>query len=171
MSKLLKYTFRPQNYMGACFQAPCTAPGQRPMEMHQGEHLKQSLFFIHSKIVQHVTDMLDSLGIGCWGFLQYLTQMGFGPNTASHFTIFPIDTSKLFATQKKIYIYIHIEIMFCIKSTKSMLAVLNYGCMFPGSPCHTQTETNGNAPCSLIMLCIAVCLIWKITQVCTKNAK
>ena len=27
-----------------------------------------------------------------------------------------------------------------------------YGCMFPGSLCHTQTETNGNAPCSLILL-------------------
>ena len=22
-----------------------------------------------------------------------------------------------------------------------------YGCMFPGSPCHTQTETDGNTPC------------------------
>ena len=27
-----------------------------------------------------------------------------------------------------------------------------YGCMFPGSLCHTQTETNGNVPCSLILL-------------------
>ena len=27
-----------------------------------------------------------------------------------------------------------------------------YECMFPGSPCCTQTETNGNAPCSLIIL-------------------
>ena len=27
-----------------------------------------------------------------------------------------------------------------------------YGCMFPGSSCCTQTETNGNAPCSLILL-------------------
>ena len=26
----------------------------------------------------------------------------------------------------------------------------NYGCMFPGSPCCTQTKTDGNAPCSLI---------------------
>ena len=25
-----------------------------------------------------------------------------------------------------------------------------YGCLFPGSLCLTQTETNGNAPCSLI---------------------
>ena len=27
-----------------------------------------------------------------------------------------------------------------------------YGCMFPGSLCCTQTEPNGNAPCSLIFL-------------------
>ena len=25
-----------------------------------------------------------------------------------------------------------------------------HGCKFPGSPCHTQTMTDGNAPCSLI---------------------
>ena len=33
---------------------------------------------------------------------------------------------------------------------KEMVSKL-YGCMFPGSPCHTQTETNGNTPCSLIL--------------------
>ena len=27
-----------------------------------------------------------------------------------------------------------------------------YGCTFPGSPCCIWTETNGNAPCSLISL-------------------
>ena len=27
-----------------------------------------------------------------------------------------------------------------------MLVVPNYGCMFPGSSCHTWTETNGNTP-------------------------
>ena len=27
-----------------------------------------------------------------------------------------------------------------------------YGCMFPGSLCRIRTETNGNAPCSLISL-------------------
>ena len=86
--------------MGASFQAPCATPRQRLMEMHHGEHLKQSLFFICSKIVQHVADMLDSLGIGSWGFLQYPTQMGFRPNTASHFIIIPIDTSELFAIKK-----------------------------------------------------------------------
>ena len=26
----------------------------------------------------------------------------------------------------------------------------NYGCMFPGSSCHTWTKTDGNTPCSLI---------------------
>ena len=50
-----------------------------------------------------------------------------------------------------------------------------YGCMFPGSPCCTQTETNGNAPCSLIILYISVCLFMKkekkITQVCTRKCK
>ena len=25
-----------------------------------------------------------------------------------------------------------------------------HGCKFPGSPCHTQTKTDGNTPCSLI---------------------
>ena len=40
-------------------------------------------------------DMLDGPGIGIWGFLQYLTQIGFGPNTASYFNVIPIDTSKL----------------------------------------------------------------------------
>ena len=29
-----KKGFRPQNYMGACFQAPCATPRQRQMEMH-----------------------------------------------------------------------------------------------------------------------------------------
>ena len=28
----------------------------------------------------------------------------------------------------------------------------NYGCMFPSSPCHTCTVTNGNTICSLINL-------------------
>ena len=29
-------SFRPQNYMGASFQAPRATPGQRQMEMHHG---------------------------------------------------------------------------------------------------------------------------------------
>ena len=54
-----------------------------------------------------------------------------------------------------------IKIRFGFKSTNSMLAVVNYGCMFPGSPCHTQTETNANTPCSLIILYISVSLFTK----------
>ena len=101
-------------------------------------------------------DMLDGLGIGSWGFLQYLTQMGFEPNTASYSNVIPIDTSELVH-----YKNVYIEIKFGIKSTNSMLVVLNYGCMFPDSLCCTQTETNGNAPCSLNILYIAVCLSQK----------
>ena len=55
-----------------------------------------------------------------------------------------------------------------------------YGCTFPGSPCHTWTETNGNTPCSLIMVifqdashdksCRYVQII-VIIIICSKNMK
>ena len=67
--------------MGASFQAPCATPRQRLMEMHHGEHLNRHCFPFIPKLANMSVDMLDSFGIGSWGFLKYLTQNG--PNTAS----------------------------------------------------------------------------------------
>ena len=83
----------------------------------------------------------------------------------SHFIIFPIDTSQLFVTEhpagKAGYSVMSLlqclaqgqgkrkrkKINFLVSKTQnSVLAFLNYGCMFPGSPCCTWTETNGNIP-------------------------
>ena len=101
--------------MGASFQAPRATPGQRPMEMHHGEHLNRHCFPFVPKLANMSADMLDGLGIGCWDFLQYLTQNG--PNTASYSNVIPIDTSRLCSLLKK---NVYIKIKFGIKSINSM---------------------------------------------------
>ena len=65
--------------MGACFQAPHAAPGQRLMETYLGKHKIFNNFFISLsfssvtvhcslQIIQHIfTDVLDGLGIELFG--------------------------------------------------------------------------------------------------------
>ena len=96
MSKLLKCAFRPRNYMGASFQAPHAAPGQRLMETHHSEHLNSHCFPFIPKSANMSVDMLDSLGITSWGFLQYLTQMGTDPTLPLTLTLFPLTLVNLF---------------------------------------------------------------------------
>ena len=85
--------------MGASFQAPHATPGQRPMEMHHGEHLKQSLFFIHSKIIQHVCKYVGWSLDWQLGFLTISNSNGFRFQQFSHFIGIPIDASQLFITE------------------------------------------------------------------------